>query len=102
MNNAAYKLSSTERETVINYNAGEPTASVFTWDAKLIAFLESQPDAKRTGTGTHKTPDDRYARFEVPKAWVRIKPPHRKNLTAEQRKALGDRMRAMKTVPTAQ
>ena len=90
---AVNRLTNYERETVINYNADDKTASVFTWDHRLQAALESLPEAKVLAKGMHQHPEDHYVHFEVPKSWVKVKPP--KYVSPGSRKAAGDRFRAL-------
>lgn len=34
--------------------------------------------------------------FHVPKSWIKVSPPHKKNYTPEQRQALRERMKALR------
>ena len=64
-----------ERETIINFNEKESTASVFTCNRKLLRQMqelcEKYPElghsASKSGTGG--------LTYTVPKKWVRIVPP---------------------------
>src|SRR5262249_10331970 len=67
-----------ERETIINFNDAEDSASVWTASQKVYGAL------KRVGYNP-VTDDDRSARFEISKADVRLPRPKRK-LTPGQRK----------------
>ena len=68
-----------ERETIINFNDEEDIASVWTASQKVYRAL------KRVGYNP-VADDERSARFEIPKADIRLPKPKRK-LTPEQRRA---------------
>lgn len=87
------RLTNYERETVINYNRDEDMAHVFTWDHRLQAQLEATPGAKVLQKGMHQHPDDHYTQFEVPKSWVKIRPP--KRVSETQRAAARENMRIL-------
>ncbi len=81
-----------ERETIVLYNQQDKTASCYTWDAPLIRRLdkliaEGNSDIVLTREG------EGWREYEVPKKWVKIRPPARRNLTEEQRQAMADRLR---------
>lgn len=70
-----------EQETIINFNEAEGTANVYTYNARLKKRLSTidSPECvlKRQG--------DKWAEYDVPKAWIKINPP--RVLTAAQRAA---------------
>ncbi|MBR2258934.1 MAG: hypothetical protein IJ899_16725 [Blautia sp.] len=82
------KLSRYERETIINFNAEEPTASLYTRDPTVMRKLDqlviSFPEVyKCIGvTDIDKT-------YEMPKSAVNYRKPRR--LSAEQRQAASER-----------
>lgn len=90
------RLTSYERETIIIYN-GETMAEIFTWDHKLQADLKSRPEIKVLDEGIHQHPNDHYGRFEVPKSWIKVRPPSRRSLSPEQRQAIGERLHAKRS-----
>ena len=70
------ELSLYERETIINFNEGEPTASVYTHNRALRRRLDElarqRPEdchVDRVGHG------GAAADYTIPKAWVKIRPP---------------------------
>lgn len=81
-----------ERETIINFNEAEPTASVYTFNrslqSKLNKLLSSNPDISL------KYSDEERAEYIVPKKWIKVSPPRQVNLTDEQRAAAAERLSA--------
>lgn len=86
-------LTAYEKETIINYNAAEKTASIYTHDKslirKLMAIANTRDDI------IIKRHDDECATFIVPKKWVKVNAG--RILTEEERFARAERMRSMKT-----
>ena len=87
------KLSRYERETIINFNAEEPTATLYTRDPAIIRKLDllviSFPEVYKCigETDIDKT-------YEMPKSAVNYRKPRR--LSAEQREAARKRLKAVK------
>lgn len=87
------KLSNIERETVLNFNEAERTASVYTHNPalkkQLLQLCRTHPEQVRL------TADNGWGglTFELPKKWLRIVPP--RVLTPAQRAVL-DRMNQTK------
>lgn len=81
-----------ERETIINFNEAESTASVYTFNrslqSKLNKLLSSNPDISL------KYSDEERAEYIVPKKWIKVSPPRQVNLTDEQRAAAAERLSA--------
>ena len=81
-----------ERETIINFNEAEPTASVYTFNrslqSKLNKLLGSNSDISL------KYSDEERAEYIVPKKWIKVSPPRQVNLTDEQRAAAAERLSA--------
>lgn len=79
------ELSLYERETIINYNEGEPTASVYTHSKALRRTLDKlaqeRPEDCRVNRVSH---EGAAADYTIPKAWVRIRPPR---IASEAQKA---------------
>ena len=69
-------LTAYERETIINYNEGEPTASVYTHNRALRRTLDKlaqeRPEDCRVDRVSHEGTAVDYI---IPKAWVKIRPP---------------------------
>ena len=84
-----------ERETIINFNEAEPTASVYTFNrslqSKLNKLLSFNPDISL------KYSDEERAEYIVPKKWIKVSPPRQVNLTDEQRAAAAERLSASRT-----
>lgn len=81
-----------ERETIINFNEAEPTASVYTFNrslqSKLNKLINSNTDMSL------KYSDEERAEYIVPKKWIKVSPPRQVNLTDEQRAAAAERLSA--------
>ena len=84
------KLSSYEKETIILYNNADDTASVFTYHTtlqnKLNDLVGKNPDIKITDQG------EEWVRYEVPKSWIKVNPPRKRDMTEEQRAAAAERL----------
>ena len=85
-------LSNYEKETEILYNQEEGTALVATWHKALINKLRKL--AAERDDITCKRDEDEYAEYIIPKTWVKISPPPKRNLTDEQRAAMAERLAA--------
>ena len=70
-----YHLTNYERETIINFNEGEDTASVYTCNKALRRRLEQlaqeRPEECRLFKVSHW---DQAVEYYIPKAWVKINP----------------------------
>jgi hypothetical protein len=84
------KLSRYEQETVINFNAGEDTATLYTRDKavmrKVDALVIEFPEVYRC---IKETEYDKT--YEMPKAYISYRKPRR--LTEEQREQQRERMK---------
>lgn len=86
-----------EQETIINYNAAEHTATVYTRDKtvmrRLDALVVEYPEHYRIigETDIDKT-------YEMPKSFVNYRKPRR--LSDEQREAARERLRKTVAMPT--
>ncbi len=82
-----------EMETVINFNAGEETASVYTRDKavmrRLDKLVESHPDTYRL-----EKQDEVSKTYSMPKSCVTYRKP--RNLTDEQREQARERLQKIK------
>ena len=78
-------LSLYERETIINFNEAEQTASVYTHNRTLRRTLDrlaqERPEDCRADRVSH---EGAAADYIIPKAWVKIRPPR---IASEAQKA---------------
>ena len=87
------KLTRYEQETIINFNAGDQTATLYTRDPAIIrkidALVIEYPDTYKCigETDIDKT-------YEMPKSFVSYRKPRR--LSEEQREAARERIYAIK------
>ena len=87
-------ISREEQETIVNYNAAEQTATVYTRDKTVMRRLDALvidfPDYYRLigETDIDKT-------YEMPKSFVSYRKPRR--LSEEQREAARERVKALKS-----
>lgn len=82
-------LSNYERETIINFNEGEDTASIYTHNRGLLRKLErlaqERPKECRLG-GAKFTHEGRAAEYYIPKGWIRVNPPRAAAPLTEEQK----------------
>ncbi len=87
-------LTQYERETIINYNEAEGTASVYTCSHPLKSKLSK---LSSTSSDIKLERQDKYSvTYSVPKAWIRITKPQKYNLTDEQRAEYRERMKKLR------
>lgn len=88
------KLTRYEQETIINFNAGEKMATVYTADPAVMRNLDSlvigYPDIFKCIKG-----NDISKTYEMPKSAVTYRKPRK--LSEEQRKAAKERMHKINT-----
>ncbi len=81
------QLTNYERETILNFNEGEATASVYTHSAALRRKLErlakEHPEDCRLHQVSH---DGQAAEFYIPKGWIKIIPPRKRSPLTEEQK----------------
>ena len=85
-------LSNYERETIINYNNEDGTATVYTHHKALQNKLN-----KLVGTNPNISvvrQDEESATYIVPKKWIKVQPPRQMNYTDEQRAEMAARLAA--------
>ena len=85
-------LSNYERETIINYNNEDDTATVYTHHKALMNKLN-----KLLGGNVHISmvrQDEESATYIVPKKWIKVQPPRQMNYTDEQRAEMAARLAA--------
>lgn len=69
-------LTAYEKETIINYNEGEPTASVYTHNRALRRTLDKLAQERPDDCHIDKVSHDGAATdYTVPKMWIKIRPP---------------------------
>ena len=87
------RLTNIEKETIINFNEAERTASVYThneaWKRQLLELCQSHPEQVRQTAAN----DWGGLTFELPKKWLKVSPP--RVLSPAQRAVL-DRMNERK------
>lgn len=85
-------LTAHERETIIGFSDGEPTASIWTAQRRIITKLKRNPGATLVEEGVHE--GTAWARFTLPAKLVSFRAPRAKReLSAEQRDSLAARLR---------
>ena len=86
------KLSRYEQETIVNYNAGEPTATVYTRDKavmrKLDTLVADFPDTYKL-----MEQDEVSKTYSFPKSFVSYRKPRK--LSEEQRKLAQEQMKKL-------
>ena len=85
-------LSNYERETIINFNEAEPTASVYTCNRRLQNKLNKLVGAN-PNISVH-CEDEESVTYQVPKNWIKVSPPRQVNYTDEQKAAMAERLAA--------
>lgn len=89
-------LTNYERETIINYNQEEKTASIYTHDPALMRKLNA---AIQNGeTITVKREGDGWKEYEIPKRFIKIRFPRK--LSDEQREEMALRMKSVRKEQT--
>lgn len=93
----AYRLSRYEQETIINFNAEEDTAKIYTadpvWIRKLDKLVEQNPEQFGPG-GTELLEGEVIAkRYSFPKRFITIRSKDvKRKLTDEQKAELAERL----------
>ena len=85
-------LSNYERETIINFNEAEPTASVYTCNRRLQNKLNKLVGANPNISVYRE--DEESVTYQVPKNWIKVSPPRQVNYTDEQKAAMAERLAA--------
>lgn len=93
-----------EKETIIDYNEEEPRAHIYTLNRPLAQAVEKLADEfpdkveilRPWREDIHEALD-----AEVPKDWIKLRPPAHRNMTPEQKKAAADRMRKAREAKAA-
>ena len=91
-----YHLTNYERETIINFNEGEDSASVYTHNKalrrKLEQLAQERPEECRLVKVSH---GDQAVEYYIPKAWLKVRPT--RQLSTAQRQALEKARLALKS-----
>ena len=90
-------LTNIERETIINFNAAEDTAEVYTADPvyirKLDKLCEQFPETYKRMAGLSNMQCKESATYSMPKRLVKFRSPITREISEEQREALAERLR---------
>ena len=78
------KLSQYERETIINYNEADKTASIYTHNAALRRRLDQLLKTRPDEIAVERTGDD-YTEYVVPKKWIKVSPPKKVSEETKER-----------------
>lgn len=78
------KLTSEEKETIIIFNEADDTATVETFQGKIIRRMEKE------GVKPVRESPEGAKRYIVPKKWIKVTPP--KKVSDEQRQASREKM----------
>lgn len=81
-------LSAYERETIINFNEADKTASVYTYNNSLCRRLDQL--AKTRNDITLLRSGDGWREYIVPKKWVKVSPP--RSVSEKTKEAARQRM----------
>lgn len=83
------ELSLYERETIINFNEGEPTACIYTHNKALRRRLDELARQRPEDCQVDRVGHEGAAvDYTIPKAWVKIRPPR---VASEAQKAASRR-----------
>ena len=93
----AYRLSRYEQETIINFNAEEDTAEIYTadsvWIRKLDKLVEQNPEQFGPGRTELLEGEVIAKRYSFPKRFITIRSKDvKRKLTDEQRAELAERL----------
>lgn len=80
------KLSLIEQETIFNFNEGEKTAGIYTFNRSLLKKLEALAEKYPEEVKLERTSwGGLAADYIIPKSWIKINPPPK--ISEEQREA---------------
>src|SRR5260370_35402943 len=68
---SVYRLTPSERETVITINDADQTARVFTWQRRYQQQMLKNPEARLVEEGIHKHTADKFMECEGPRHLVK-------------------------------
>lgn len=72
-----------EKETIIVFNESEKSATIHTYNRKIINYLMQIKDVEQDMEFISNNQGDH--RFEVPKSWIKVRAKKKLNLTDEER-----------------
>ena len=82
------------KETAIGYLDVDPCATFSSserkWINKILKYAESHPDSVRIKC----RPEDNFGELvaDIPKNWLKVSPPRKREMTEEQRAAIAERL----------
>lgn len=83
------RLTRIEQETIINYNQGEDTASIYTHDPKMLRKMAQF--AREDSTVVEVKHSEDWVEYYFPKRWVKIQRP--RVISEENRQLMAERAR---------
>ena len=86
-----YRLTAPERETIISTTEADDEFNVFTYNLPLIRKLERLRQERPEEVTFVKENSFGGREYTVPKNYVKISPPVKRNLTEEQRQLMAER-----------
>lgn len=92
-----YQLTAYERETNINFNQEEATATVYTHNNSLKKKLALMAKENPTACTLEESNEFGGMTFRVPKTYIKVSAPRKIQLTEEQRQAIGERLKKMRS-----
>ena len=93
-------LTAYEKETIINYNEGEPTASVYTHNGALKRKLEKLAKERPADVQLSRRYPEGVVEYIIPKRWVKVNAGP--VLTEEERERRRERAKATRKAQLAQ
>lgn len=72
---AEYKLSAIERETIINFNEAEPTATVYTYNRAMLKRISDLAERFPAEVELKNTDEWGGTTYTIPKRWVKVNGP---------------------------
>lgn len=84
-----------EKETVIVFNDAEKSATIHTFNRKIINYLTKIKDTEQDMIFIRKTQEGEFE-FEVPKDWIRIRAKKKMNFSKEQIEKRQKHMQALR------
>lgn len=93
-----YGLSLAEQETIIIWSREDKLAEVYTCEPTLKTRLNKLAKEDKKIQKIHS--DDVSVTYIVPKKYIKINPPRKTTMTAEQKKAASERLRNAREKPS--
>jgi hypothetical protein len=89
-----YMRTGFEKETVIVFNEAEKSATIHTFNRKIINYLTKIKDTEPDMIFIRKTEEGEFG-FEVPKSWIKVRAKAKRNYSDEQLAKSKERMREL-------